>query len=57
MADDTQTLTDLSELGEARGQQQMKNLRVFAGPEHRHEAQQPEVFDVAALNPKNKRSA
>ena len=39
------------------GRQQMKNLRVFAGPEHRHEAQQPEVFDIAALNPKNKRSA
>jgi large subunit ribosomal protein L13 len=39
------------------GRQQMKNLRVYAGPGHPHEAQQPETFDVAALNPKNKRSA
>lgn len=38
------------------GRQQMKNLRVFAGSEHSHAAQNPEVFDVAALNPKNKRS-
>ena len=37
----------------ARGQ--MVNLRIFAGPNHTHEAQQPEVLDVAALNPKNKR--
>lgn len=36
---------------------QMKNLRVYAGAEHEHEAQQPEVLDVAAMNPKNKRSA
>ena len=33
--------------------QQLKSLRVYAGAEHPHEAQQPEVFDVAALNPKN----
>ena len=39
------------------GRQQMKNLRVFAGTEHPHEAQQPEVLDLAAMNPKNKRSA
>ena len=39
------------------GRQQMKNLRVYAGPAHPHEAQQPAPFDVAALNPKNKRSA
>ena len=31
----------------------MRNLRVYAGPEHPHEAQQPEKLDVAALNPKN----
>ena len=36
---------------------QLKNLRVYAGAEHPHEAQQPETLDVAALNPKNKRSA
>ncbi len=34
---------------------QMTNLRIFAGPAHTHEAQQPEVLDVAAMNPKNKR--
>lgn len=32
-----------------------KNLRVYAGTEHPHEAQTPEVLDVAAMNPKNKR--
>ena len=37
--------------------QQMTNLRVFAGPAHTHEAQQPEVLDVRAMNPKNTRSA
>jgi len=36
--------------------QQMKNLRVYPGPQHPHEAQQPEVLDIAAMNPKNKRS-
>jgi large subunit ribosomal protein L13 len=35
--------------------QQLKNLRVYAGAEHPHEAQQPQPLDVAALNPKNKR--
>jgi large subunit ribosomal protein L13 len=39
------------------GRQQMSNLRVYAGPEHKHEAQQPEPLDIAAMNPKNKRSA
>ena len=39
------------------GRQQMKNLRVYAGPEHPHGAQSPEVVDLAAWNPKNKRSA
>ncbi len=38
------------------GRAQLKKLRVYAGPAHPHEAQQPETFDVAALNPKNKRS-
>ncbi len=37
------------------GRQQMSNLRVYAGPTHEHEAQQPVVLDVGALNPKNKR--
>jgi len=38
------------------GRQQMKNLRVYAGTEHPHEAQKPETLDLAAMNPKNKRS-
>jgi len=38
------------------GRQQMKNLRVYAGAEHPHEAQQPAPLDLAARNPKNKRS-
>jgi large subunit ribosomal protein L13 len=37
------------------GRQVMSNLRVYAGSEHPHEAQQPEVLDVASMNPKNKR--
>ena len=39
------------------GRQQLRNLRVYAGAEHPHEGQQPEVLDLAARNPKNKRSA
>ena len=35
--------------------QQMKNLRVYAGAAHPHEGQQPELVDVASMNPKNKR--
>jgi large subunit ribosomal protein L13 len=37
------------------GRAQMKNLRVYPGAEHPHEAQQPETLNVAAMNPKNKR--
>ncbi len=36
---------------------QMKNLRVYAGSEHPHEAQSPEMLDVASMNSKNKRVA
>ncbi|MDR3515425.1 MAG: 50S ribosomal protein L13 [Azospirillaceae bacterium] len=39
------------------GRRQMTNLRVYKGPVHPHEAQQPTVLDIAARNPKNKRSA
>jgi large subunit ribosomal protein L13 len=39
------------------GRRQIKNLRVYAGAEHPHQAQNPEVLDLAARNPKNKRSA
>jgi len=37
------------------GRKQMSNLRVYPGPKHPHEAQQPAVLDVASMNPKNKR--
>lgn len=36
---------------------QLKNLRVYAGAEHPHQAQNPAPLDVAAMNTKNKRSA
>ena len=36
---------------------QMTNLRVYAGAEHPHEAQAPEVLDVKSMNKKNTRSA
>jgi large subunit ribosomal protein L13 len=36
--------------------QQMTNLRVYATADHPHEAQAPDVLDVAALNKKNTRS-
>jgi large subunit ribosomal protein L13 len=39
------------------GRQQMSNLRVYAGAEHPHVAQSPEVLDIKAMNPKNSRSA
>jgi len=38
------------------GRRQMRNLRVYAGTAHPHEAQQPVKLDVAALNPKNKKA-
>jgi large subunit ribosomal protein L13 len=39
------------------GRQQMSNLRVYKGAAHPHAAQQPEALDIAAMNPKNARSA
>jgi len=36
------------------GRQQMRNLRIFAGTDHPHAAQNPEVLDVASMNRKNK---
>lgn len=36
------------------GRQIMSNLRVYAGPSHPHEAQQPTPVDVGAMNRKNK---
>ncbi len=37
------------------GRQQMRNLRVYAGAEHPHEAQQPTPVDIGAQNRKNVR--
>lgn len=39
------------------GRKQLGNLRVYAGAEHPHKAQQPEIIDVASLNRKNTRVA
>ncbi|MEL6678104.1 MAG: 50S ribosomal protein L13 [Pseudomonadota bacterium] len=36
---------------------QLTNLRVYAGAEHPHEAQEPQVLDLKSMNPKNTRSA
>lgn len=37
------------------GRQQLRKLKVYAGSAHPHEAQQPEVLDLAARNDKNVR--
>ena len=37
------------------GRQQLSNLRVYAGTEHPHDAQQPLPVDIGAMNRKNKR--
>ena len=34
---------------------QLKNLKIYGGTEHPHEAQKPEALDVGAMNSKNKR--
>ena len=38
------------------GRQQLSNMRVYAGTQHPHEAQDPETLDVAAMNAKNVRA-
>ena len=43
--------------GNKLSRQLMTNLRVYAGTEHPHEAQQPEPLDVKSMNTKNTRSA
>lgn len=43
--------------GNRLSRKQMTNLRIYAGTEHPHEAQAPEVLDVKTLNSKNTRSA
>src|ERR1700756_390886 len=39
------------------GRRQLGNLRVYAGPDHPHAAQNPEPLDIAAMNRKNSRGA
>ncbi len=36
------------------GRQQMRNLRIFGGAAHPHEAQNPEILDIAGMSRKNK---
>ena len=43
--------------GNRLARQQMTNLRVYAGAEHPHEAQSPEMLDVKSMNSKNTRVA
>ncbi len=38
------------------GRKQLRKLKVYAGAEHPHRAQQPAALDLAALNAKNSRS-
>jgi large subunit ribosomal protein L13 len=38
------------------GRVQLKNLKVYAGSEHPHAAQQPVTLDVASMNSKNVRA-
>jgi len=39
------------------GRAQMKKLHVYAGGEHPHAAQNPEVLDIAAMHPQHTRNA
>jgi len=39
------------------GRRQLGNLRVYAGPDHPHAAQNPEPLDIAAMNRKNSKVA
>ena len=39
------------------GRKQLGNLRVYKGPDHPHEAQQPVTLDVGTLNRKNTKAA
>ncbi len=39
--------------GASLKRQQLTNLRLFAGPQHTHEAQNPTKLDVKAMNAKN----
>ena len=38
------------------GRQQMRKLHVYVGANHPHQSQKPDVLEIGAMNPKNKRS-
>jgi len=38
------------------GTQQFRKLKVYAGSDHPHDAQNPEKLDIAGMNPKNTRT-
>ena len=35
------------------GRQQMTKLHVYAGPDHPHEAQSPQILEIGSMSPKN----
>ena len=37
------------------GRKQLTKLRVYGGPDHPHQAQNPETLDIGAMNRKNRR--
>ncbi|RZK64083.1 MAG: hypothetical protein EOO85_30265 [Pedobacter sp.] len=37
------------------GREQLKHLYIYTDENHRHEAQKPEVLDIKAMHPRNKR--
>ena len=42
--------------GHRLARKQITNLRIYAGGEHPHDAQSPEILDVKSMNKKNTRS-
>ena len=54
MAETVQSLEGLAALKQGGNETEK---RVYAGAEHPHEAQQPQVVDVASMNRKNMRAA
>ena len=42
--------------GNRLSRKQMRHLRVYAGAEHPHQAQDPEILDIKSMNRKNSRS-
>ena len=35
------------------GRKQLSNCKIYSGPNHEHEAQKPQILDIAKLNSKN----